>query len=135
MGKQHRGLYDWSGACRKRKSLTDFEESFMGSVFEVGMLLCFGASWPFNIVKSYRSRTAGGKSIGFELLIMVGYLCGIAGKLITHNVNFVLCVYILDLAMVAADFTLTLRNRKLDALSAKGPCNGITAKLGHLKVF
>lgn len=57
----------------------------MGSVFEVGMLLCFGASWPFNIVKSYRSRTAGGKSIGFELLIMVGYLCGIAGKLITHN--------------------------------------------------
>ena len=66
----------------------------MGSVFEVGMLLCFGASWPFNIVKSYRSRTAGGKSIGFELLIMVGYLCGIAGKLITHNVNFVLCVCI-----------------------------------------
>ena len=44
----------------------------------------------------------------------------VAGKLITHNVNFVLCVYILDLAMVAADFTLTLRNRKLDALSAKG---------------
>ena len=84
------------------------------------MLLCFGASWPFNIIKSYRSHTAGGKSIGFELLIMVGYLCGIAGKLITHNVNFVLCVYILDLAMVAADFTLTLRNRKLDALSAKG---------------
>ncbi len=97
------------------------------------MLLCFGASWPFNIVKSYRSRTAGGKSIGFELLIMVGYLCGIAGKLITHNVSFVLCVYILDLAMVAADFTLTLRNRKLMRLARKAPCNGITAKLGHLK--
>ena len=92
----------------------------MSSVFEVGMLLCFGASWPFNIIKSYRSRTAGGKSIGFELLIMDGYLCGITGKLIMLNVNFVLCVYFLDLVMVAADFALTLRNRKLDALGAKG---------------
>ena len=35
----------------------------MALVFETIMLLCFGASWPFNIAKSLRSRTAKGKSI------------------------------------------------------------------------
>lgn len=92
----------------------------MGGLFETGMLLCFGASWPFNIAKSYRSRTAGGKSIGFQLLVLVGYLLGILGKIITHNVNYVVAVYILDLAMVAVDLALTIRNMKLDQLSANG---------------
>lgn len=91
----------------------------MGTLFEMGMMLCFGASWPFNIVKSYRARTAKGKSIGFELLIMIGYVCGILGKVLNHNVNYVLVVYILDLTMVAIDFALTLRNKKLDTLSAE----------------
>lgn len=90
----------------------------MGGLFETGMLLCFGASWPFNIAKSYRSRTAGGKSIGFQLLVIIGYLLGISGKIITHNVNYVVAVYILDLAMVAVDLALTIRNKKLDQLSA-----------------
>ena len=90
----------------------------MGGLFETGMLLCFGASWPFNIVKSYRSRTAGGKSVVFQLLVIAGYLLGIAGKIVTHNVNFVLAVYILDLAMVSVDLVLTLRNKKLDRMAA-----------------
>lgn len=90
----------------------------MGGLFETGMLLCFGASWPFNIAKSYRSRTAGGKSIGFQLLVIIGYLLGISGKIITHNVNYVVAVYILDLAMVAVDLALTIHNKKLDQLSA-----------------
>ena len=91
----------------------------MGELFETGMLLCFGASWPFNIYKSYTSRTAKGKSLGFELLILSGYLCGIAGKLLAHKSSFVVWVYILDLGMVIADLVLTLRNRKLDRLAAK----------------
>ena len=91
---------------------------FMGGLFETGMLLCFGASWPFNIVKSYRSRTAGGKSLIFQLLVIAGYLLGIAGKIVTHNVNYVLAVYILDLAMVSVDLVLTLRNKKLDRMAA-----------------
>ena len=33
----------------------------MAQVFEVIMLCCFGASWPFNIARSIRSRTAKGK--------------------------------------------------------------------------
>ena len=78
------------------------------------MLVCFGISWPFNIAKSIRSRTAKGKSVAFELLIIAGYLCGLIGKLILGNSSYVVFFYIADILMVAADLVLTLRNRRLD---------------------
>lgn len=78
------------------------------------MLVCFGISWPFNIAKSIRSRTAKGKSVAFELLIIAGYLCGLIGKLILGNLSYVVFFYIADILMVAADLILTLRNRRLD---------------------
>ena len=87
----------------------------MGQIFEVLMLLCFGISWPFNISKSWKSRTARGKSILFEVCIIVGYCCGIAGKFVAGNVTYVLVVYVLDLLMVSTDLILTLRNKALDA--------------------
>ena len=78
------------------------------------MLVCFGISWPFNIAKSLRSRTAKGKSVAFELLIIAGYLCGLVGKFILDNLSYVVFFYIADILMVAADLALTLRNRRLD---------------------
>lgn len=78
------------------------------------MLVCFGISWPFNIAKSLRSRTAKGKSVAFELLIIAGYLCGLVGKLILGNLSYVVFFYIADILMVAADLVLTLRNRRID---------------------
>ena len=87
----------------------------MAQVFEVIMLCCFGASWPFNIVKSLRSRTARGKSLLFEVCVIVGYLSGLAGKLLSGNLSYVVAFYLMDILMVATDLTLTLRNRRLDA--------------------
>ena len=78
------------------------------------MLVCFGISWPFNIAKSLRSRTAKGKSVAFELLIIAGSLCGLVGKIILGNLSYVVFFYIADILMVAADLVLTLRNRRLD---------------------
>ena len=78
------------------------------------MLVCFGISWPFNIAKSLRSRTAKGKSVAFELLIIAGDLCGLIGKFILGNLSYVVFFYIADILMVAADLVLTLRNRRLD---------------------
>lgn len=78
------------------------------------MLLCFGCSWPMNITKSIRARTAKGKSLAFELFVLVGYICGITGKCISGSINWVFAIYILDLLMVATDILLTLRNRRLD---------------------
>ena len=83
-------------------------------IFEAGMLLCFGCSWPMNITKSIRARTAKGKSLAFELFVLVGYICGITGKCISGSINWVFAIYLLDLLMVATDILLTLRNRRLD---------------------
>ena len=86
----------------------------MVQVFEMMMLVCFGLSWPFNIAKSLRSRTAKGKSVLFEIMIIIGYLCGVTGKLIGGNITYVLAFYALDILLVSTDLILTFRNRKLD---------------------
>lgn len=86
----------------------------MVQVFEMMMLVCFGLSWPFNIAKSIRSRTAKGKSVLFEIMIIIGYLCGVTGKLIGGNITYVLAFYALDILLVSTDLILTFRNRKLD---------------------
>ena len=95
----------------------------MAQIFEVLMLVCFGASWPFNIAKSLKSRTAKGKSIGFEICIIVGYACGLAGKFIAGNVTYVVAVYILDILMVSFDLILTLRNKFYDRRAEKKEAN------------
>jgi len=91
----------------------------MAQIFEVLMLVCFGVSWPFNIAKSLKSRTAKGKSIGFELCIIAGYACGLAGKFVAGNVTYVVAVYILDILMVSFDLILTLRNKLYDRRAEK----------------
>ena len=93
-------------------------------IFETIMLICFGLSWPFNIYKSLRSRTARGKSIQFEILIILGYCFGLAGKFISGDISYVVAVYILDILMVSCDLVLTLRNRRLDR-EADAAKNGV----------
>ena len=91
----------------------------MAHLFETIMLICFGLSWPFNIYKSLHTRTARGKSLQFELCLVVGYLFGLAGKFVSGDVTYVVAVYLLDLGMVCTDITLTCRNMKLDRLAEK----------------
>lgn len=93
----------------------------MAQFFETLMLVLFGLSWPFNITKSIRSRTAKGKSLVFEAFIITGYLFGLAGKFISGNVTYVAAVYVLDILMVSTDFVLTCRNRRLDKLKEEEP--------------
>ncbi len=88
----------------------------MAQIFETCMLICFGLSWPFNIAKSLRARTAKGKSMLFEVIIIIGYLLGLAGKFVSGNVTYVAVVYVLDILMVSTDLVLTLRNHRLDKL-------------------
>ena len=33
------------------------------SLLEAGMMVCFGASWPFQVVKTYKSKEVKGKTI------------------------------------------------------------------------
>ena len=52
---------------------------------EILMLISFGFSWPMNVIKSIKSRTAKGKSLWFLVLILFGYVCGIISKLTAHH--------------------------------------------------
>lgn len=81
---------------------------------ETIMIICFGLSWPSNVLKSYRSRTAKGKSLTFLLLVEAGYTAGIIGKIISHTYNFATVFYFINFAMVLADICLYFRNVRLD---------------------
>jgi len=87
--------------------------------FEALMVISFGISWPMSILKSYRSRTTKGKSLFFLVLILFGYGCGIAWKILDwkllHNdITYVFIFYVLNFVMVFGDLCLYYRNYKLD---------------------
>ncbi len=87
----------------------------MAEIFEILMIVLFGASWPMNVIKSIKSKTTKGKSFLFLILIFTGYLFGIAGKLIAGNFKwYVLFFYVLNAVMVSADIILYFRNLSLD---------------------
>lgn len=96
----------------------------MAELFEIIMILSFGASWPMNVMKSWKARTAKGKSLMFLLLILFGYVAGITSKFINEAYMaqfaqkwYVLVFYFLNFIMVGIDTVLYFRNKKLDKLA------------------
>lgn len=94
----------------------------MSEILETVMLICFGCSWPINLVKNYRCRSAKSTSLAFILLLIIGYIAGISAKLIAGKINYVLIVYLLNLVMVSANLVVYFRNRALDRKEEL--CNG-----------
>lgn len=82
-------------------------------LFEMGMLLCFGAAWPVSIYKSWTSRRNSGKSLGFLVVVFLGYLFGIIHKL-TASFDYVIFFYVLNSVLVLADILVYWRNSKID---------------------
>ncbi len=98
----------------------------MSEILEIIMVLSFGASWPFNVAKSYKARTTKGKSLLFLLLILFGYVAGIASKFANeaYMANFaskwyVLIFYFLNFFMVSADLVIYIRNKKFDNMKER----------------
>lgn len=83
------------------------------TIFELGMLICFGAAWPLSIYKSWVSRSIKGKSFIFLLVIFLGYIFGIIHK-VMNNYNYVLYFYILNAMMVLVDILIYIRNIAFD---------------------
>jgi len=83
------------------------------SIFEAGMLICFGVAWPVSIYKSFVSRTNRGKSLGFIVVVWLGYIFGILNKVLGH-MDWVLWLYVVNLLMVSVDIMLYFRNRQLE---------------------
>ena len=82
------------------------------SIFEAGMLICFGASWPAAIAQTYRTKNVKGKSRLFAWLVIIGYACGLVHKVL-YNFDAVFYLYLADLILVAIDLALVYRYRKM----------------------
>ncbi len=82
------------------------------SIYEAAMLICFGASWPFAVIKTYKTKNVKGKSRLFLTLIIIGYICGIINKII-NSMDIVFWLYVINLLLVSTDFAFCLvyRNR------------------------
>lgn len=98
----------------------------MPELLEIAMIVSFGISWPLNVAKSYKARTAKGKSISFLYLILIGYVAGIASKFVNKAYMsaiadkwYVLFFYFLNFLMVLADTVLYYRNKRLDILNER----------------
>jgi hypothetical protein len=75
------------------------------SVFEIVMLLCFGASWPVSIAKVLRTKNVAGKSPLFIGLIFFGYVCGVLHKAL-YSLDWVIGLYTLNMVLAAFDLFL-----------------------------
>ncbi len=98
-------------------------------IFEIAMVIMFGLSWPFNIARAYKARTAKGTSLAFTLLILFGYICGIMSKIFawinggsaywTGLKILAFVFYCINLSMLIAAVAIYFRNKRLDQKADK----------------
>ena len=91
----------------------------MADLFEVLMVIFFGISWPINVRKAWRARTAKGTSLLFYMFIWVGYVCGLTSKWMKFRLGnwipvYFWIVYSLNLIMVTIGIFVYFRNKLLD---------------------
>lgn len=95
------------------------------SVMEMMMVVLFGLSWPLNIVKAWKAKSAKGTSVLFYAFIWLGYIFALAGKfaLIKHNAPapwyetvhwYVMFFYFVNIAMVSLGILIYFRNKLID---------------------
>jgi len=78
------------------------------SAFEALMLICFGLSWPVSIAKTLRTKVVAGKSPVFIGIVILGYACGLAHKIL-YSRDWVIYLYAINLVVVSIDFILYFR--------------------------
>ena len=88
------------------------------------MLVCFGASWPFSIYKSWRTKNVSGKSVLFLWLIFFGYLAGITNKVLRSlapevSLEAVTALYGLNAVLVFTDILLYYRYSRAGSQAAR----------------
>ena len=96
----------------------------VSQILEAVMLICFGCSWPMNLVKNYRARSAKAMSLGFILLIITGYIAGIIAKAFKVAGGgvvdwYVWAVYIFNLVVVSLNLCVYFYNSNLDRKAGK----------------
>ena len=90
----------------------------MPHFLEAAMLVCFGASWPFAIIKTVRAKNPAGKSYLFAALVIVGYIAGCTARFMREEADGVFFLYIFDMLMVGTDTALCLYYKRLNERKA-----------------
>jgi uncharacterized protein with PQ loop repeat len=75
------------------------------SIFEAGMLICFGMSWPFAIVKVIKTKSVKGVSLLFLSLVFIGYICGVMHKYL-YSLDWVTFLYLYNGTLVLTQIIL-----------------------------
>lgn len=96
-------------------------------LFEALTIFCFGMSWPISIRKSFISKTTKGKSLFFEIFLLIGYAFGIARKIIqvtllgSSGFLFYLSFffYVFNFICISIDIALYFRNARYDKQNEK----------------
>ena len=88
----------------------------IAKILEAMMLILFGISWPFNLMKSIRSKTTKGKSLLFLILIDLGYIAGITSKFFSATFVWatdwwVFAIYVINFSFVTADLIMYFVNK------------------------
>ena len=86
-------------------------------IFEIVMLICFGLSWPISVYQSIKTKSTKGKSVFFIFAVIIGYVSGIIGKVVNGDVNYVLVLYCINLAVVTADLVIYYVNKKRESIA------------------
>lgn len=97
----------------------------MAELLESTMLVCFGLSWPMNLAKNIKAKSAKTMSLQFILLIIAGYIAGISAKIYNHKFNYVLAVYLLNLIIVSANLIVYFVNRRYDRMARQAKAASI----------
>ena len=88
----------------------------VAKILEAIMIVLFGISWPFNLMKSIRSKTTKGKSLLFLVLIDVGYIAGITSKFFSETFVWatdwwIFVIYTINFTLVTADLIVYFINK------------------------
>ena len=88
----------------------------VAKILEATMLVLFGISWPFNLMKSIKSKSTKGKSLLFLCLIDLGYIAGITSKFVSTTFVWetdwwVFMIYVINFLFVSADLIMYFINR------------------------
>ena len=99
----------------------------VAKILEATMLIMFGISWPFNLIKSIKSKSTKGKSLLFLVLIDIGYIAGITSKFFSSSFVWktdwwVFAIYVINFCFVSADLIMffinkTRENNMVNAIS------------------
>lgn len=114
----------------------------MVNLLEAFMVICFGISWPLNIIKAWRARSTKGMSLLFYCFIWLGYIFGITSKVVrsvSEQLRFlevspvyVWFFYILNALMVSVGIAIYFRNKHIES-SASEDMERDPVVIGQLK--